>query len=72
MCVCVCVCTLSPLLSQSLDTFGAALQSGQLGPLMSQFGLQQETAQAATTGSEDAYQTDRQTDNRQISKQAER
>ena len=50
------------LCSQSLDVFGAALESGQLGPLMMQFGLQAQTAQAAATGSEGTWQTDTQTD----------
>ena len=38
------------LLVQALNTFGSALQSGQLGPLMSQFGLGQQAVQAANEG----------------------
>lgn len=40
----------SPQFQQALGVFGSALQSGQLGPLMSQFGLGQGVAQAANTG----------------------
>ena len=41
----------SPQFQQALGVFGSALQSGQLGPLMTQFGLGEQVAQAATTGS---------------------
>lgn len=40
----------SPQFRQALGLFGAALQSGQLGPLMTQFGLSDGVAQAASTG----------------------
>lgn len=40
----------SPQFQQALGTFNSALQSGQLGPLMSQFGLGDQVAAAATTG----------------------
>ena len=41
----------SPQFQQALGVFGSALQSGQLGPLMSQFGMGQEVVSAADTGS---------------------
>ncbi len=40
----------SPQFYQALGMFGSALNSGQLGPLMNQFGLGQEVSEAATTG----------------------
>lgn len=41
----------SPQFQQALGVFGSALQSGQLGPLMSQFGMGQDVVSAANTGS---------------------
>lgn len=41
---------LSPQFQQALGVFGSALQSGQLGPLMSEFGLGQSVVDAANTG----------------------
>ena len=40
----------SPQFQQALGVFGSALHSGQLGPLMAQFGMGEEVARAATTG----------------------
>ena len=40
----------SPRFRQALDVFGAAFGSGQLGPLVTQFGLGQGPATAAATG----------------------
>lgn len=40
----------SPQFQQAMDVFSAALSSGQLGPLMSQFGLSTDVATAAATG----------------------
>ena len=40
----------SPQFQQALGTFNSALQSGQLGPLMSQFGLGGQVVTAANTG----------------------
>ena len=40
----------SPQFQQALGVFSSALGSGQLGPLMSQFGLSSEVATAAATG----------------------
>ncbi|XP_065062858.1 proteasomal ubiquitin receptor ADRM1-like [Rhopilema esculentum] len=40
----------SPQFRQALSSFSAALQSGQLAPLIQQFGLGPEATQAATTG----------------------
>ncbi|XP_070555053.1 proteasomal ubiquitin receptor ADRM1-like [Ptychodera flava] len=40
----------SPQFQQAMNMFGAALQSGQLGPLMNQFGLSQEAVEAANRG----------------------
>ncbi|KAK3088704.1 hypothetical protein FSP39_022579 [Pinctada imbricata] len=40
----------SPQFQQALSSFSAALQSGQLGPLMSQFGLGEDVANAAAQG----------------------
>ncbi len=40
----------SPQFQQALSTFSAALQSGQLGPLIQQFGLSQECVDAANSG----------------------
>ena len=42
----------SPQFQQALGVFGSALHSGQLGPLMAQFGMGEEVARAATTGGE--------------------
>lgn len=42
----------SPQFQQALGTFSGALQSGQLGPLMGQFGLGGDVVSAANTGSE--------------------
>lgn len=44
------------LFSQALSSFSAALQSGQLGPLMSQFGLGEAVASAATQGGKKSFQ----------------
>ena len=41
----------SPQFQQAMGTFDAALQSGQLGPLMGQFGLSGRVVEAANTGS---------------------
>jgi hypothetical protein len=41
----------SPQFQQALGVFGSALQSGQLGPLISQFGMGQDVINAANTGS---------------------
>ena len=35
---------------QALSSFSSALQSGQLGPLMTQFGLGEDVANAAAQG----------------------
>ncbi len=40
----------SPQFQQALSTFSTALQSGQLGPLIHQFGLSQECVDAANSG----------------------
>ena len=40
----------SPQFQQALGVFGSALSSGQLGPLMGQFGLSSDVATAAATG----------------------
>ncbi len=40
----------SPQFQQALGTFNSALQSGQLGPLMGQFGLSGQVVNAANTG----------------------
>ncbi|XP_023231710.1 proteasomal ubiquitin receptor ADRM1-like isoform X2 [Centruroides sculpturatus] len=40
----------SPQFQQALSMFSAALQSGQLGPLMQQFGMAQEVVDAANSG----------------------
>ncbi|KAL5014603.1 hypothetical protein ScPMuIL_008873 [Solemya velum] len=45
----------SPQFQQALSSFSAALQSGQLGPLMSQFGLGEAVASAATQGDVEAF-----------------
>ena len=42
----------SPQFQQALGVFGSALHSGQLGPLMAQFGMGEEVAKAASTGGE--------------------
>ena len=42
----------SPQFQQALDTFSGALQSGQLGSLMGQFGLGGSVVSAANAGSE--------------------
>lgn len=47
----------SPQFQQALSTFGLALQSGQLGPLVSQFGLGQQAVQAANEGDTVAFTT---------------
>lgn len=40
----------SPQFKQALTSFSSALQSGQLGPLMTQFGLGEDVANAASQG----------------------
>lgn len=40
----------SPQFQQALQSFSAALSSGQLGPLMHQFGLDETTVAAASSG----------------------
>lgn len=40
----------SPQFQQALSTFSSALQSGQLGPLIQQFGFGQECVDAANSG----------------------
>ncbi len=42
----------SPQFHQAMGLFSSALQSGQLGPLMGQFGLGPGVTEAANTGSE--------------------
>lgn len=42
----------SPQFQQALGMFGSALQSGQLGPLMTEFGFGGRVASAANTGGE--------------------
>lgn len=41
----------SPQFQQALSSFSAALQSGQLGPLVQQFGLPEECVNAANSAS---------------------
>lgn len=45
----------SPQFQQSLSIFSQALQSGQLGPLMAQFGLSPEVVSAANSGDMEAF-----------------
>ncbi|KAH3781166.1 hypothetical protein DPMN_158991 [Dreissena polymorpha] len=45
----------SPQFKQALSSFSSALQSGQLGPLMSQFGLGEDVANAAAQGDIEAF-----------------
>lgn len=45
----------SPQFQQALSMFSAALQSGQLGPLMLQFGLGEDVVSAANSGDMDAF-----------------
>ena len=40
----------TPQFNQSLSMFSAALASGQMGPLMTQFGMSNDVAAAAATG----------------------
>ncbi|EFO83437.1 hypothetical protein CRE_03157 [Caenorhabditis remanei] len=40
----------TPQFRQAADTLGTALQTGQLGPVLSQFGMNDETVAAATQG----------------------
>ena len=42
----------SPQFQSAMSVFHSGLTSGQLGPLMSQFGLGQNTAQSAASGGE--------------------
>lgn len=46
----LCSTVQSPQFQQAVSMFSAALQSGQLGPLMQQFGLSDEAVCAATQG----------------------
>lgn len=49
-------CTVqSPQFQQALSSFSSALQSGQLGPLMAQFGLGEDVANAAAQGDMEAF-----------------
>lgn len=45
----------SPQFQQALSMFSAALQSGQLGPLMQQFGMAQEVIDAANSGDMEGF-----------------
>ncbi|GFY52304.1 proteasomal ubiquitin receptor ADRM1-A [Trichonephila inaurata madagascariensis] len=45
----------SPQFQQALGMFSAALQSGQLGPLMQQFGMSNDVVSAANSGDMDAF-----------------
>jgi len=45
----------SPQFQQALSSFSSALQSGQLGPLMTQFGLGEDVANAAAQGDLEAF-----------------
>ncbi|XP_033117411.1 proteasomal ubiquitin receptor ADRM1-like [Anneissia japonica] len=45
----------SPQFQQAAGVFSAAFQSGQLGPLMAQFGLGKEATEAATAGDLEAF-----------------
>uniref|UniRef100_A0A8C4SCZ0 ADRM1 26S proteasome ubiquitin receptor n=1 Tax=Erpetoichthys calabaricus TaxID=27687 RepID=A0A8C4SCZ0_ERPCA len=45
----------SPQFQQAMSMFSAALASGQLGPLMSQFGLPSEAVEAANKGDVEAF-----------------
>ncbi|XP_076437768.1 proteasomal ubiquitin receptor ADRM1-B-like [Babylonia areolata] len=45
----------SPQFQQALTSFSQALQSGQLGPLMNQFGLGEDVANAAAQGDMEAF-----------------
>jgi len=45
----------SPQFQQALGMFSAALQSGQLGPLMQQFGMSADVIAAANSGDMDAF-----------------
>ncbi|KFM75421.1 Proteasomal ubiquitin receptor ADRM1, partial [Stegodyphus mimosarum] len=45
----------SPQFQQALGMFSAALQSGQLGPLMQQFGMSEDVVTAANSGDMDAF-----------------
>ncbi|KAM7292020.1 proteasomal ubiquitin receptor ADRM1-B isoform X1 [Ixodes scapularis] len=45
----------SPQFQQALSLFSAALQSGQLGPLMQQFGMEPQVVSAATSGDMEAF-----------------
>ena len=45
----------SPQFQQSLSMFSMALSSGQLGPLIREFGLGDEAAAAATQGDMEAF-----------------
>lgn len=47
----------SPQFQQAVSMFSAALQSGQLGPLMQQFGLGEEVVTAASQGDLEAFIT---------------
>jgi len=45
----------SPQFQQALQSFGAALTSGELGPLMGQFGLPEDVSNAAAAGDIEAF-----------------
>lgn len=47
----------SPQFQQAMGSFQAALQSGQLGPLMGQFGMPSEVSNAAAQGNVEAFVT---------------
>ncbi|XP_030067398.1 proteasomal ubiquitin receptor ADRM1 [Microcaecilia unicolor] len=65
----------SPQFQQALSMFSAALASGQLGPLMSQFGLPTEAVDAANKGDVEAFasamQTNSQSDPKEEDKKEE-
>ncbi|XP_029467617.1 proteasomal ubiquitin receptor ADRM1 [Rhinatrema bivittatum] len=59
----------SPQFQQALSMFSAALASGQLGPLMSQFGLPTEAVDAANKGDVEAFASAMQTNSQSDQKE---
>merc|ERR1719374_339905 len=63
----------SPQFQQAMGTFQAALQSGQLGPLMNQFGMPSDVSAAASQGNVEAFmQAMEQDENKEEDKEKEK
>lgn len=49
--ICIYLLILHRIVSQAANTFGHALSTGQMAPVLERFGISEGAAQAAATGS---------------------